>query len=197
MQAIRTLTMNSKYIAILIMSTATLIAQAPDEGRSLQAMTKRVYEGDKQALLEAERFSLSEVAPFLAELILDHETDLERTEIARTVLAKMRGHGEYFRTCILADPENRTKKRQLFEVMMRLNTKESVKTLAYFLNNDSTTAEIYSGVFTAGGSDMAIGALARMHLPDAPTADTTSRQEGDVQKWRQWWAAHQAEYLTE
>lgn len=197
MQAIKTLAMISKYIAILMMSAATLIAQAPNEGRSLQVMRKRVYEGDKQALLEAERFSLPEVAPFLVELILDHETDSERTDIARSVLAKMRGHGEYFRTCVLADPENRTKKRQLFEVMMRLNTKESVKTLAYFLNNDSTTAEVYSGVFTAGDSDMAIGALARMHLPGAPTGDTTLRQEGDVQKWRQWWAAHQAEYQTE
>lgn len=161
----------------------------------LKSVIDRVNKNDLQALSEVRNLDHSISVPYLSHLILDRSTNPERSDSAREILSSIPGHGRYLRQYIDSDPSNIALKVRVFDVLGKLATNETVRTLGDFLMHDDTPAINVEDFSISSGKYMAAATLGSMNLPNPPTTvHPDGYHELEVSKWQEWWIRHQNEY---
>lgn len=174
--------------------------RASTDWQASESIKSRVYAGDKQALAELAGMDPVVAVPVLANFAKDRFTDAERSAIAQSALKRVRGLRDYFRPRIAYlhtqfggdfDTEDE------FETLALIGTKEAIAAAAPFLfdNSNFKNPEPNSDVSVSSLRYQAVFALLKMDLADAPTKKPFYKaNDEDIQKWREWWTVHKAEY---
>ena len=178
--------------------------QAEAEKKEVNAILKRMYEGEFQALSELDKQRPTVAIPILMRYTLDKSTNPQRAEIARVTLAKMPGLEDYFRPMLVVPPKEDYRvfcqRVDAFDVLARLKTKEAIRMIASSLFDEAVMHPDLPEDVRDGGPVKLLAAmnLGKMNLPDAPTTKIwQSYTLEDVELWRAWWTANKDKYQKE
>lgn len=185
--------MNTFSNAALFLAIVLTECASPAQDPTVESDKSRLFNGisnsDERAFDEVSRLPIERAAPLLLAYVDDASTNLQRALRARKTIRQIPGFSIYMKRRIL---EKRTRAggeydMVEFQLLGAIGGQESAAAVAPFLFVDDPTLVVADDYAAGPINWMALEALEKMHLPDAP-ADRSfpGYTAPDLSDWKAW-----------